>query len=81
MHKWITVIFSIVIVVLCLVFGLTRYTDSNYNKCCKNAAENQEALDKCKLNLDKSILIDYSDPILWEVISSAIALYSLFRIN
>ena len=73
-------IFSIVIVVLCLVLGLTRYTDSNLN-ICKKAAENQEALDKCKLNLDKSILIIYSVPILWEVISSAIALLALFRID
>ena len=72
-------IFSIVIVVLCLVLGLTRYTDSNLN-ICKKAAENQEALEKCKLNLDKSILIIYSVPILWEVISSAIALLALFRI-
>lgn len=69
------------IVVLCLVLGLTRYTDSKLSICKNAAAENQEALDKCKLNLDKSILIIYSVPILWEVISSAIALLALFRID
>ncbi len=76
-HIYITVIFSIVIVALGLGLGFFGNKEAKYDDRCYEAAESNEAREKCDQHLNRYNLIYYLVPTLCEFISSGIALYSL----